>query len=36
MKARLADNTPAEFGNMIAAEIDNWARRVKLTGAKAK
>jgi tripartite-type tricarboxylate transporter receptor subunit TctC len=41
MKARLADTggsllpgTPAEFGKLFATEIDNWAGRIKLSGAK--
>jgi tripartite-type tricarboxylate transporter receptor subunit TctC len=43
MKARLADTggsllpgSPADFGTLFAAEIDSWARRIKLSGAGPK
>jgi tripartite-type tricarboxylate transporter receptor subunit TctC len=42
MKARLADiggevlvGSPAEFGRLIAAETEKWAKVVKLAGIKA-
>ena len=41
LKARLADlgyvtfaSSPAEFGNMIAREIDKWAKVIKFAGVK--
>jgi hypothetical protein len=42
MKARLADiggevlvGSPAEFGKLIAAETEKWAKVVKFAGIKA-